>query len=175
MFIDPKKVLDQVVLNEGMMVGDFGVGSGFYSLEIANKIGDDGRVFAVDVQKDLLDRLKTQFLEKGLKNIELILADFEKLGSTKLADGLLDLAILSNVLFQLDDKEGAVKEISRVLKSSGTILVIDWFNSFDNLGPTSEMVFEEEKAVSLFEKMGFILEKHIDAGENHYGLIFRKK
>lgn len=175
MFIDPKKVIDQIVLNEGIMVGDFGVGSGFYCLEIANRIGDDGRVFAIDVQRELLDRLKTQAQERKLENIQVILADFEKVGSTKIADGFLDMAILSNVLFQLNDKESAVKEVSRVLKKNGTVLVVDWFNSFDNLGPTNEMVFSEENAVSLFQNQGFALEKHIDAGENHYGIIFRKK
>jgi hypothetical protein len=60
------------------------------------------------------------------------------------------------------------------LKHGGRLLVIDWKGSYGNMGPKADEVFPEAEALKLFESMNFTLEKHIDAGGFHYGLVFRK-
>jgi tRNA A58 N-methylase Trm61 len=58
MFSDPENNIKQFALASGMMVADFGSGSGFYSMAAARAVAPSGKVFAVDIQKDLLQKLK---------------------------------------------------------------------------------------------------------------------
>jgi len=175
MFSDPQKNLEQFDLQKGMRVADFGAGSGFYASTAAKLVGDKGKVFAVDIQKDLLTRLKKEAVAKKILNIEIIWGDLEKEGGAKLKDDSVDRVIISNLLFQIDGKENMAKEAARVLKPKGKILAIDWTDSFNGLGPPDKNVFGKEAARTLFENAGFVLERTIDAGTHHYGLIFLKK
>jgi len=174
-FLDPKKNIEQFGLDEGMVVADLGSGSGFYSLEAAKIVGSEGRVYAVDVIKDFLNRLKTTANLEKLFNLEIIWGNIEKLGGTNLANYSVDAVIVSNTLFQIEDKNTFLEEIRRILRPKGRVLVVDWTSSFGGLGPIPESVFTENQAIDLFEENGFKKEKNILAGDNHYGVIFRKK
>lgn len=174
-FIDPQKNIEQFGLEKGMMVADLGVGSGFYTISASKKVGEDGRVYAIDVQKNLLEKLQKQAETERIFNIEYIWGDVEKLGGTRLADSSVDAIILSNILFQIENKELLASEIKRILRPNGRVLVVDWSDSFNNMGPTKEMVFNEQQAEDFFINKGFVVVKKIEAGENHYGIIFRMK
>ena len=174
-FADPQNNIDQFDLESGMRVADLGAGSGAYSLAAAKKVGGDGRVYAVEVQKDLLEKIHNLAGTEHLFNVEAIWGDIEKLGGTKLGAASMDAAIISNVLFQLDEKENLIKETYRILKPNRRVLFIEWAGSFGGLGPAAEQVVSPETVKKLFMENGFDYEKDIYAGDNHYGLIFRKK
>ena len=172
MFSDPQRNLEQFELLPEMKVADFGSGSGFYSLEAAKLVGDKGRVYCVDIQKDLLAKIKNAAAKERLFNIEVIWGDIEKLGGTRLKDFSIDAVIVSNLLFQIKEKATLVNEIRRILKPKGKVLVVDWSDSFGGLGPTQASVVTKDNAIALFKKTGFTLNKEIFAGDHHYGLIF---
>lgn len=175
MFLDPTKTLEQFGIGTNMVVADLGAGSGFYSLAAARLTkGGSGKVYALEVQRDLLGRIKDAAEKEQLHNIEYIWANFEKLGGTKLHDHTVDRAIVSNVMFQVEDKPNAAKEIARITKPDGKVLFIDWSDSFGGMGPTQEMVFSRAKAIELFRGAGFTEDRDIDAGAHHYGIIFKK-
>ena len=180
MFVDPTKIIEQLNVTPGMVVADLGAGSGFYTLAVARKLKQggitekEGKVYAIEVQRDLLARIKDLASKENLTNIDYLWANFEKLGGTKLHDHSVDRVILSNVLFQLEDHEGSAKEISRILKQDGKLLLIDWSDSFGGMGPTPETMFPHIKAVELFAKYGFHVESDVDAGAHHYGIIFSR-
>ena len=114
MFLNPQSIVDQLGIIPGMQVADIGAGSGAYSMVLAKAVGDSGRVFAVDVQENLLTRLKSLAAEGHLNNLEIIWGDAEKIGGTKLKDDSLDAAVVSNVLFQAENKAGLVSEVKRI-------------------------------------------------------------
>jgi ubiquinone/menaquinone biosynthesis C-methylase UbiE len=173
-FSDPAKNIDQLGLQEGVSVADLGSGSGFYALAAATAVGSSGRVYAIDVQQELLTRLKNQAHNAKLHNIEVVHGDIERLNGTRLREQSVEVVIVANVLFQLDHKEGLVDEVLRILKPGGRILIVDWAESFGGMGPQAEMVFTQQAARELFEKKGFSFVTGIVAGDHHYGLIFRK-
>lgn len=174
-FLDPQNNIQQLNLTEGAVVADLGAGSGFYSIESAKIVGSSGRVYSIDVQKDLLDRIKNSARNERLFNIETIVGDVERIGGTKLADFSVDVVIAANILFQIDDKKNFLIEIKRIMKPNARVLVVDWSDSFNGLGPSQDLVFTEQQAMSLFEESGFVFNKSISAGDHHYGLIFNKK
>ena len=158
----------------GMDIADLGSGSGHYTMAMAKALLSSGRVYAIDVQKDLLVKLKNQANREGFYNVEIIWGDVEKAGGTKLRDFSVDLVILGNTLFQIENKKNIVDEIRRILKPGGRAVVVDWTDSFGGIGPKQEAVVKKEKALEMFEKAGMHLDKEISAGAHHYGLLFKK-
>lgn len=160
-------------IESGMSVADFGVGSGHYVWPIAEAIGVSGQLFAIDVQQELLKRIHNEARKRGLKNVKIIWADLEKPKASKLADGSLDLVLISNLLFQLDGKHAVLREAKRALKLSGSLAVIDWSESFNSMGPDRKSVVTKETGRSLIRESGFEIVREFPAGAHHWGLIAR--
>lgn len=173
-FSEPKSNVLQMGLKEGMKVGELGAGSGHYALAAAHVVGASGKVYAVDVQEDLLKHVKDSAHQQHLRNIETVWGNIEKTGGTKLRDHALDAAILANTLFQLEHKEGAVTEIDRILAPGGRLLVIDWSGSYGGIGPKPDHVVTEQSAERFFIDAGFHKEKNFRAGAHHYAIVFTK-
>jgi ubiquinone/menaquinone biosynthesis C-methylase UbiE len=175
MFSDPEKNIEQFDLGKGSYVADFGAGSGFYSFSAAEAVGETGKVYAVDVQKDLLEKLKNEARNiRHLSNVDIVWGDLDHLGGTRLRDNSMDAVISANVFFQLEKKDNACLEMKRILKPGGRVLFIDWASSFGGIGPQQGDVFTEEQAKKLFLKHNFKEDRAIGAGAQHYGIIFRK-
>ena len=174
MFSDPEKNVEHFGLMPGMRVADLGSGSGFYSLAAAKAVGSKGRVYAVDVQKDLLAKVQNEAEREDIKNIEIVWGNIEKPRGSGLHDGFVDAVFVCNVLFQSPDKDGLIKEAKRILKPKGRVLVVDWMSSFGDMGPAEESVVTDQKAQELFESNGFILDRRMPGGTHHYALIFQK-
>jgi ubiquinone/menaquinone biosynthesis C-methylase UbiE len=82
--------------------------------------------------------------------------------------------IVSNILFQIENKEKFIEEAGRILKPGGKVLLVDWSDS-SSLGPQRGMVILKSQARAMFERKGFVFEHDIDAGVHHYGMILEKK
>lgn len=179
MFANPKDILEQVGISAGATVVDLGCGSGHYAMLAAKMVtqgeteGTEGKVYAIDVQKELLDRLQNEAKREHINNIHVVWGNFEKLNGTKLSDSTADVVIISNVLFQIEDRVSFVKEVSRITKSGGRILVIDWAHA--RVGVSKALLLTRTQAEELFTGSGFEVTKEINAGAEHYGFILRKK
>lgn len=173
-FAHPKKNAAALGVAHGMHVADFGAGSGAYALAFAEELGGTGIVYAVDVQKDLLRRLHNDAAKLGLHNIQILWGDLEVPGGSKITDTHIDLVLISNLLFQLEDKRAVIAEAKRILKKGGRLAIIDWSESFGGMGPRPEAVVTKEEAYELGHKAGLTFQKEFSAGAHHYGLIFKK-
>ena len=171
-FAHPENNVGAFGIAPGMTVADFGAGSGHYTLAIAKKLEHKGHVYAIDVQKDLLGRIRTEAHKHGFKNVETIWGDLEYMGGSKIADKHADVVLISNLLFQLEVKEPPLAEAKRILKRDGRLIIIDWSESFGGLGPIKKHVIKKERAIELAEAEGLRLMDEFPAGEHHYGLIF---
>ncbi len=173
-FVIPDVVVSQFHLREGDAVADFGAGSGFFLKALSSGVTPSGKVYACEIQKQLVDRLGETARAQGLGNVIPLWCDLEEANGIKINDGELDVAILVNTLFMIEDKETTVKEMSRTLRTGGKFFVVDWTESFAGLGPTPDHVVSAADATALFEANGYVLEREFPSGDHHYGLAFRK-
>lgn len=171
-FSSPHENILQLGLREGMRVGDFGAGSGHYSRAAAAMVGGSGKVYAIDVQEDVLKHLKLNTHVHHQGTIETIWGDIEKPGGSHLRDASLDALILANTLFQVENRFGLLAEIKRVLKPDGKLMVVDWAGSYSGMGPALGQVVSEHDAEAFFINGGFHKVKSFRAGPHHYGIIF---
>lgn len=174
MFSEPEKNIAQFHVDPGMNVVDIGAGVGHYAIALSKAVGDAGRVYAVEVQQDLLKKLKTEAEKQHLRNIDILWGDVEEERGTKLVDHIADRVIISNVLFQVRDREAVMRESIRIVKPKGRILIIDWTESHGGLGPKPADVISPDEVTESMKRNNFELDRKINTGEYHYGLIFKK-
>jgi len=154
-----------------MMAADFGCGAGGWTIPLAEML-EDGLVIAIDVQEAPLSALMGRARLQGLSNIRKINADVE--GRIRgLADLSCDFVLMTDLLFQVEQREAVFQEARRVLKKEGKILVVEW-NVDSPLGPRQGRISQEE-IKQIAEKVGFQLETEFPAGDYHFALIFVKK
>lgn len=173
-FVVPDIVTSHFHLNAGDLVADFGAGSGFFLKPLSKAVGDEGRVFACDIQKGLVEKIGDYIRLQGLGNVHPLWCDLEEPNGIKISTGELDAAILVNTLFLIEQKDTAITEMGRTLRSGGKFFVIDWTDSFGGMGPQPAQVVPPSDTVALCESNGFVFEREYPTGDHHYGLAFRK-
>lgn len=172
-FSNPLKVVNQLDVVGGQHVADLGAGSGAYSIALAERFKNnrDTKIFAVDVQQELLSRIESEAKNRDIDNIYTIWGNIEEPKGTRLRDASIDMAIIANTLFQIEDKQGVILEAKRILKPEGKLVIVDWSESFGNIGPKSEHVINVSTAKLLCTNAGFIFRKDLNVGEHHYGFV----
>ncbi len=163
MFSDPKKNVEEFGFIPGQTVVDLGSGAGHYSFALSKILGANGHIYCVDIKPEVLVKLKNQSEREGSSNLEVICGDVSKLNGTKLRDELADGVILSNILSLISEKATAILEIKRITKSGGRVCVVEWSDRI-----------KQDPLKDMFIKAGFSFQKTFNAGDNHYGLIFKK-
>lgn len=166
--------MQQLDIREGMLIGDFGAGSGHFAMAMAKIVGNYGKVFAVDVRDASLEAVRSRARMSNLTNINTIRADLEVVGSTGIAESALDFVMLITVLSQSNKKEEVLKESFRALKRGGKLVIVEWAQTGPAFSSSQEHRISREEMQSLAERNGFQLEKDLDVKSFHYGLLFSK-
>lgn len=173
-FLHPERIVARFDLKPGDTVADFGAGAGFFTIPIARAVGSEGRVYAIDIQKESLEVVKAKARLEHLLNIEYVWGDLEAPGGSKIKDESADFVIISNILFQAEKRQEVLREAFRVLTGGGRCAVIEWDESKFSFGPPMELRVSKRTAQASALSVGFEQEKEFEAGTHHYGLLFRK-
>ncbi len=115
-----RKTIERLDLIPGMNVLDAGCGPGRLTLPVADLVGPDGTVTAIDIQEGMLDEVKKRAGDAGLSNIRFIQAG---LGDGMLQHNRFDRAVMITVLGEIPDREAALREIYRAMKPGGILLI----------------------------------------------------
>lgn len=174
-FTNPDNNISQLHLQEGDRVVIFGSGAGGHSFAVARALRGTGQVIAIDVRRDMLNKLKNDAIKERLTNITPQIGNIEDTHGSKQQDGSIDAIIVPNTLFAYDDKPAILKEAYRILKTDGRLLIIDWRSSFAHMGPKEENVVSKQEAQALAEDAGFSFIQNLSVGDYHYGIVFIKK
>lgn len=173
-FVVPSVVTTQFHLKEGDVIADFGAGSGFFLQALSEAVGPSGRVYACEIQRELVEKLGDTARAQNLSNIDPLWCDIEEPNGVKIADAALDVVVLINTLFIVENKPAMLGEVVRTLRPGGRFIVVDWSESFGGLGPQPSQVVNKLDAQSMVEATGLVLETGFDSGDHHYGLAFKK-
>lgn len=164
-------------LEFGGTLADLGCGTmAFFSYEAAKRLGNKGTVYAVDIQKSVVETVRDRSKVEGFYNLVPIWSDLESPGTTakKIGQSELDYAVLSTTLWQCTNHKQVLIEAFSLLKSQGKLLFIDWQAGLGPIGPAKEKRLQPEYIERLAKEVGFTLEKDFQASSAHYGRIFVK-
>ena len=132
--VDPERVWEVLAPVEKGVIVDIGAGVGFVTLPFARRF-PRARVLACDMIPGMLELLRAAALSEGLANIETVLM---KDSRAPLPDNSADLVIMLQVHHELSDPPALLKECHRLLKSAGTLAIIDWKGEDEGKGKALE-------------------------------------
>jgi ubiquinone/menaquinone biosynthesis C-methylase UbiE len=172
-FLDPSEILPYAGIQKDAVVADFGCGNGFYPVAAGQLVGENGTVYAVDIQNEPLEATMSAARHSGLKNIYTIRHDMEQPG-TPIKDQTCDAVILSGILHLAHLQKNILRESYRVLKSGGKVVIIEWKKKLLPFGPKISTRISEQELETMMTATGFTFKSEIPADYFHYALVFTK-
>ncbi|MBI3116686.1 MAG: class I SAM-dependent methyltransferase [Thaumarchaeota archaeon] len=170
---DPEQIIERIGIRRGMVVADLACGPGFFTIPIAEKVGKEGEVYAVDSDKGMLDHLRAN-LKKSRVAPMVVKAITADVSDTGIPYRSVDVALFANILHDLDDLVAFMREVKRIGKDDSIMVDIDWQKTHTEHGPPFEIRLTKEESTRILSRNGLKVTRTIDAGPFHYGLICKR-
>ena len=168
-WLPPADLMARLELAPGLRVADVGAGTGYFALPIARAVTPGGRVFAVDVQYEMLEHLRAKL---DTEPVSLVHGEATR---TTLDDDSVDLVFLANVWHEVDDLPAALVEIARILRPAGRLAILDWRTDVEQPpGPPLEHRIPEGDVVALLREHGFVARAPEHVGRFSYLVTARR-
>jgi ubiquinone/menaquinone biosynthesis C-methylase UbiE len=167
----PDKALDAIGIAEGSTVADIGAGVGYMTWRLAQRVGPRGKVYATDIQPQMLALLKRNMLQRNLGNVETVLGAVD---DPRLPLNAVDLVLLVDVYHEFSEPQAMLRRIRESLRQDGRLVLLE-YRAEDPavpIRPEHKMSVKQVKAE--LEPEGFRLERVSDALPRQHILVFRK-
>lgn len=167
----PDKALDALRIKPGMIVADIGAGTGYMSLRLARRVGPSGKVYANDIQPEMLELLRENARAAHLGNIQTVLGTET---DPKLPRDALDLVLLVDVYHELSEPQKMLQKIRESLQPGGRLVLLEYRKEDPRIPirPEHKMSVAEVKAE--LEPEGFRLASVIETLPRQHILILTK-
>ena len=146
----PSKIMDAIGIKPGMVVADVGAGYGYFTLGMAKLVGEEGQVYANEIDKHCLRIIEQECKDEKINNVVTILGEKRH---PRLPEGVMDIVLIVNVLHYFDEDEGRIEFLKNIvpsLKSEGILVIIQWKRD-RTAGTKSPGVYKENIKQSGYE------------------------
>jgi len=169
---DPDRMLAALEIKPGSVVADVGAGVGYHVWRLSTIVGPAGKVYAEDIQEEMLRMLKRNIDERKLRNVEIVLGTTS---DPKLPEGKLDLVLMVDVYHEFSEPAAMMAHIRKALKPSGRAVLVEFRKEDPSvpIQPLHKMSLQDVR--SELEPMGFEFEKSIEFLPWQHILVFRPK
>jgi predicted methyltransferase len=166
----PDQVLQSLAIKPGERIADLGSGGGYFTFRLSRAAGPSGKVYAVDVDKDLLEDLAERATRDGYRNVEAVLAKYDD----PLLPEPVDLVFTTNVYHHIEGRVKYFSDAARYLRAGGRVAIVDfngkhWSASFMGHYTPVETVKKE------MQEAGYRLEREFDFLDRQSFLIYTKR
>ncbi len=130
----PDQIMDALGIADGSKVADIGPGAGWFTIQLARRVGPNGHVYAEDVQRPMLEAIRRRVSREGLQNVE------PRLGTPsdpQLPPRLVDAALMVDMYQEIDDRVTFLRNLAQALKLNGRIGVVNYKPGQGGPGPAS--------------------------------------
>ena len=171
-FFSPAKILATLGLNSQTGdVAEFGCGYGTFTIPAAKAI--KGKVYALDIEPDMIKITNEEANKNGLNNVQTVLSDFMVKGSG-LPDESVDYVMLFNIL-HLEKPMVLINKANRILREAGKLGIIHWnYDPKTPRGPSMDIRPKPEDCLKWAESTGFSGSVQYDLKLHHYGIVLTK-
>jgi SAM-dependent methyltransferase len=168
---EPDIALDALNIASGSTVADVGAGSGYMTVRIARRVGPSGKVYANDIQPEMLAMLRDRLKKERLANVETILGDVD---DPMLPTGALDLVLMVDVYHEFSEPQKMLRHLRSALKPGGRLVLLEYRKEdpFVPIRLEHKMTIAEAKME--VEAEGFTLTKVDPVLPRQHILIFKR-
>ncbi len=167
---EPDRIMDALGIFYGARVADVGAGGGWFTVRLARRVGPSGRVFAEDIQIQMIDSIARRVQRENLGNVE------TKLGTTTdpRLPGDLDAVLIVDTYPQLDDPVGMLRHLAEALSPNGRVGIVDFKKDVFGPGPAMEERLEPDVIIRDAARAGLRLHAHETFLRYQYLLVFTR-
>jgi len=168
---NPEGALDALGIRPGMVVADVGAGTGYMSLRLAKRVGPAGKVYANDLQPEMLRRLQQNAAKAKIANVELVLGEE---ADPKLPAGRMDLVLLVDVYHEFSKPRQMIDKIRESMKPDGRLVLLEYRKEDPNVPIREEHKMSVAQVKAELEPQGFVLSQVIETLPRQHILILTK-
>ena len=167
----PELALDALGLRAGMVVADVGAGTGYMSLRMARRVGPTGKVYANDLQPEMLQKLRANSQREKLSNVETVQGTE---ADPKLPPNTMDLVLLVDVYHEFSQPQAMLDKIRESLKPDGRLVLLEYRKEDPKVPIRPEHKMSVAEVKTEVEAEGFKLDQVIEKLPRQHIIIFRK-
>ncbi len=168
---NPEGALDALGIRPGMVVADVGAGTGYMSLRLAKRVGPSGKVYANDLQAEMLRRLRENAAKAGLTNIETVQGEE---ADPNLPPGRMDLVLLVDVYHEFSKPREMIDKIRGSMKPEGRLVLLEYRKEDPNVPIREEHKMTVAEVKAELEPQGLVLSQVIETLPRQHILILTK-
>lgn len=162
---NPESILNGLGLKAGHTFIDIGCGQGFFTLPAAEIVGPNGKVYALDINRQAVRTLKREASKRGITNLNAQVGAAEEI---TLCESCADYVFFGIDLHDFNDPQRVLANAKTMMKPTGLLVDLDWKKKQMNIGPPLERRFSQSQATKLIESTGFRVTTARTSGPNHY-------
>ncbi len=168
----PDQALEAIGIRRGMVVADVGAGSGVMTFKMAKLVGPSGKVYAVDIQPEMLEILQSRAQRDKVTNIQTVL---DTVSDPKLPAGAIDLILMVDVYHEFSQPQAMLDHMREALKPNGRLVLLEYRKEDPTVPilPDHKMSVSEVKAE--VEPEGFQFDQVIEVLPRQHIIIFRPR
>jgi len=168
---EPDVALDALKLAAGSIVADVGAGSGYMTVKMAKRVGPTGKVYANDIQPQMLSMLKQRLDREKLANVELVLGAFD---DPKLPATALDLILMVDVYHEFSQPQQMLRHMRESLKPGGRLVLLEYRKEDPSIPIRPDHKMSVAEAKMEVEAEGFTLASVDERLPRQHILVFSK-
>lgn len=170
--IDPERLLAKSGLRAGMHVADFGTGrTGHMIFPAARIVGASGVLYAVDLDKDVLDTIGRRARQEAVNNLYPVWGDIQVKNGVLIPPQTLDVVFMVNVLWHCERPLATLAEALRLLRPKGRLVIVDWVHTVTAIGPTNHQLLDFTALIVEARRVGLAVQEDFSLNEYHRALI----
>lgn len=166
----PDKLIRFLRLRRGQAVADLGAGTGYFTVRLARAVGAAGKVYAVDIERSLVDHLADRARKAGLAQVVPLLAAPD---DSRLPERSVDLVLVVDTWHHIDDRLRYLERLAPALRPGGRVVVVDFREGELPVGPPAGHKLGRDEVVAEFAKAGWSLVGEYEKLPYQYVLAFR--
>jgi ubiquinone/menaquinone biosynthesis C-methylase UbiE len=168
----PDQIMDALRIADGSVVADLGAGGGWFTVRLSRRVGPNGRVYAEDIQHQMIDSIARRVDREGLKGR--VITTLGTASDPGLPIGALDAVLIVDAYHEMEQPVTLLRNLTRSLKPDGRIGIVDFTSEGGGPGPPMDERVDPQRVIKEAEEAGLRLTSHERFLRYQYMLVFEK-
>ena len=166
----PNRIMDALGVGDASVVADLGAGSGWFTIQLARRVGPNGHVFAEDIQRPMIQAIKIRVDRIGLKNVTAVLGT----ATDPRLPVPVDAVLICDAYHEMEQPVVLLRNVATRLKPAGRIGIVDFKKDGGGPGPAMEERVDPEAVIRDAQAAGLVLRSRENFLKYQYMLVFEK-
>ncbi len=165
----PEQIMDTLLIGDGSTVADLGAGGGWFTVRLSRRVGPNGRVYAEDIQPQMIEAIERRVQREGLRNVKTVLGTPT---DPKIPDASLDAVLIVDAYHEIEQPITLLRNVAKSLKRTGMIGIVNYKKDGGGPGPAMEERVDAEQVIGDARAAGLGLRKRENFLRYQYLLTF---